>query len=719
MKIHLIVSDFSSHRTWAAGYQRATAEHDVQLTTVSADRWKWRMLTGAIDEVEPHVTSLMAADVILVDGGMLDARPLIQLLSKHNVRNNDATTTTSRRPTILLYMHENQLTTPFTQQDRDVVHQTHWHYGMIHFMSILAVDGVVFNSTTHQQAFCEALLRLIKEQCPVDSRSWYLERAQEAINNKFTKLYYGLDLDRLLLQTPTLPFNENHHQETLPVILWNARLEADKDPETFVEILQATRPNKFRLIVLGSDPTKEQSWYQRLQAEFGDELWHIGWCNDRTDYATWLHRADIVLSTAKHETFGISIVESVYCGALPLLPQRLSYPELFCTTTFAPHFYQSTSHAVHQLSQLLQLFATNPTQWAAAVSRCQQAVARFRWQEMGPLYDEFFARVARQGSLEGLHDKPTNEEQKLKRDDTTRASTTTDLIPITDANDARVQLYRPKSVRHSIDYHRQLRELRKEGIEPVLHGGRRATVRMLEAIGMGAKIKPLSFLTTNELAKGVLGPLQRKHAPEIPLYVSEKETLDTIRGQKLNSGDAILAMIQFPIPVDLSELLDNPPLLILEDVRNAENIGSILRTAFCLGITSVVASRTAWAALRDSRSARCSMGTMYYHRFFSAHDSLQETIELIRKAGIRVYGIEIGPEARPITPHGNRRNWAMVLGNEDAGMTHETRQVCHDIVFVPQAHGDSLNVGHAAAISLFELGRECPLPEHDGRAACS
>ena len=46
-------------------------------------------------------------------------------------------------------------------------------------------------------------------------------------------------------------------------------------------------------------------------------------------------------------------------------------------------------------------------------------------------------------------------------------------------------------------------------------------------------------------------------------------------------------------------------------------------------------------------------------------------------------------------------------------------KTCDKIVFVPQAHGDSLNVGHAAAITMFELGREGPKVEHDGRAACT
>eukprot|EP00977_Amphora_coffeiformis_P029156 scaffold39088_cov229-Amphora_coffeaeformis.AAC.6 len=261
-------------------------------------------------------------------------------------------------------------------------------------------------------------------------------------------------------------------------------------------------------------------------------------------------------------------------------------------------------------------------------------------------------------------------------------------------------------------------------MDPVLHGGRRATVRMLEAISLKSKcILPISFLTTRELAEKVFVASEQKEkslVPEdAPLYVAEKDLLDKIRGQKLNAGDAILAIVNFPVSCTLSEVLANPPILILEDVRNAENVGSILRTAFCLGITSVIASPTSWAALKDSRAARCSMGTLYYHRYYRSSSSLSETLIKIRDAGLCVYGIEIGSDAKPVRPHGADRNWAMVLGNEDTGLGTETRNACDSLVFVPQAHGDSLNVGHAAAITMFQLGSEGDTPLHDGKAACA
>ena len=58
---------------------------------------------------------------------------------------------------------------------------------------------------------------------------------------------------------------------------------------------------------------------------------HCGYVESRTEYARLLTRGDIVVSTAKHEFFGMSVLEAVRAGCRPVLPDRLSFPELFPT----------------------------------------------------------------------------------------------------------------------------------------------------------------------------------------------------------------------------------------------------------------------------------------------------------------------------------------------------------------------------------------------------
>ncbi len=48
---------------------------------------------------------------------------------------------------------------------------------------------------------------------------------------------------------------------------------------------------------------------------------HFGYA-DEAQYAALLHRADVVVSTALHEFFGVAVVEAIYCGCFPMLPRR-------------------------------------------------------------------------------------------------------------------------------------------------------------------------------------------------------------------------------------------------------------------------------------------------------------------------------------------------------------------------------------------------------------
>jgi len=698
MKIVLFVLDFASHVTWAQGY--ASREHDVRIKVIPSDRWKFRFLADAATLVDQVAWD---DDFVMVDG-MLDVTVLVALLKSR-----------PHPPKILLYLHENQCTTPFVTNDRDVTNQTHWHYGMAHYRSLCVVDGCIFNSRTHCHQFAEALPRVLNQQAPRNSVEWHLSHCRELLQRKCMVLPYGLDLQSLQQQKRVHP--------EVPVILWNARLQEDKDPATFIDLLQQIRI-PFRLIVLGSDPSKNQVWYARLRDCFADQLLFVGWCTNRTDYAAWLQQATIVVSTARHETFGISVVESVYAGALPLLPRRLSYPELFGNVDEI--LYKNIKDAVEKLSWLLGLYTNDFSAFERLQQKAKACIGGYDWSQMTQVYDDFFWNLSRGDSMQEVDAKVGTAmgesadniiaESTTQSEDNLPPASDQMIIRISDADDSRVQLFRPKSLRNHQEYHQQLSQLRQQGPEPALHGGRRAMVRMLEAISMGAKVKPIALLTNDELSNVLVEA--GLDTSNTPLYIAEnQELLNEIRGQKLNSGDSILSLILFPIASELQELIANPPLLILEDVRNAENVGSILRTAFCLGIKSVVASSTAWASLRDTRAARCSMGTMYYHQFYKA-ECLADTIRVIQESGITVYGVEIGENAKPIAPHGSDRNWAAVMGNEDLGLTTTVGDACDRIVLIPQAHGDSLNVGHAAAITMFELGREAPIPVHDGRAAC-
>ena len=94
-------------------------------------------------------------------------------------------------------------------------------------------------------------------------------------------------------------------------------------------------------------------------------------------------RGDIAVSTAKHEFYGISVIEAVRAGCIPFLPNRLSYPELFP----AEYLYENKN-----LFAELKLFLENPLE--AKKSAPRWLTDRFSWDFLRTKYLDWFAGTA-------------------------------------------------------------------------------------------------------------------------------------------------------------------------------------------------------------------------------------------------------------------------------------------------------------------------------------
>ena len=115
-----------------------------------------------------------------------------------------------------------------------------------------------------------------------------------------------------------------------PRILWAARWEFDKDPDTLFEACAQLRERgvDFRLSVIGEQFRASPPAFDWAEKEFADHIDRWGYQASRDDYQAALLDADVIVSTAQHEFFGISVVEAVAAGCYPLAPRRLAYPEV-------------------------------------------------------------------------------------------------------------------------------------------------------------------------------------------------------------------------------------------------------------------------------------------------------------------------------------------------------------------------------------------------------
>ena len=299
----------------------------------------------------------------------------------------------SARIPVALYFHENQLTYPWSPTDRDAQAKRDSHYGFINYVSALAADALFFNSPYHLDSFFEALPKFLKHFPDFNE----LDNV-DALRRKASVLPLGLDLRRLNqfrvsssgFQVSSPGFkNPKPETRNSKLILWNHRWEYDKNPADFFSALYALaeRGLDFQVVILGENFRNSPAEFKLAQEQLADHILHIGYAKNFSDYATWLWRSDILPVTSRHDFFGVSVAQAIYCGCYPLLPQRLAYPDLLPPKLHAQHFYRSQDELVEKLSYLLQ----TPFTPSAALT---QAVARFDWQEMAPLYDQTFQNLS-------------------------------------------------------------------------------------------------------------------------------------------------------------------------------------------------------------------------------------------------------------------------------------------------------------------------------------
>jgi glycosyltransferase involved in cell wall biosynthesis len=114
------------------------------------------------------------------------------------------------------------------------------------------------------------------------------------------------------------------------LIIWNHRWEFDKAPASFFNALREVQARgiDFRVALLGENFSTIPREFPAARDEFGSRIIRYGYVKSREEYEAWLDQGDIVVSTAIQENFGISIVEAVAHGCRPVLPNRLSYPEI-------------------------------------------------------------------------------------------------------------------------------------------------------------------------------------------------------------------------------------------------------------------------------------------------------------------------------------------------------------------------------------------------------
>jgi glycosyltransferase involved in cell wall biosynthesis len=257
---------------------------------------------------------------------------------------------------------------------------------MINWLSQLTADFVLFNSQYHLESWFGALPPLLRHY-PDHSHPELVA----AVRARSAVAPVGIALDAEHDQPPT-------GQAQAPLILWNQRWEYDKRPDRFFALLYRLQAAgiPFRLAVAGESFRSVPAEFTEARERLADHIVHWGYAPTRSDYQTLLRQANLVISTADHEFFGISILEAIAAGAFPLLPARLSYPELIPVMHHAECLYADEEELWHKAVDFLttQRAMPNVVFQSALQTLRQHIITTYGWPAAAQQTDRWLSTVA-------------------------------------------------------------------------------------------------------------------------------------------------------------------------------------------------------------------------------------------------------------------------------------------------------------------------------------
>ncbi len=358
-----------SHKAFLDGWINRS-RHEWTSLTLPAHKWKWRMRHSAVtfaEQIEQATRPAGGWDVLFCSD-MLNLSELRGLCPA-----------ASELPAVA-YFHENQLTYPVRRDDpRDL------HFAYTNMTTALAAEQVWFNSAFHRDDFLSALRELLGRMPDYPHLDAVDRIAQKSI-----------------IHPPGIaPLPERPERPGGPIrILWAARWEHDKNPDDFFSAVRtlAAGGAKFRLGVIGEQFDDSPAVFEGAQAQFAEVIDHWGYKPTRDEYEATLAWADVIVSTANHEFFGLSVAEAVAAGAYPLLPERLAYPELLDLANrphMREHFYDGDPAALAgRLIELARQIDNGDDIWAGRPGAARQAIERFYWPEVAGQLDDALAALA-------------------------------------------------------------------------------------------------------------------------------------------------------------------------------------------------------------------------------------------------------------------------------------------------------------------------------------
>ena len=186
----------------------------------------------------------------------------------------------------------------------------------------------------------------------------------------------------------------------------------------------------------------------------------------------------------------------------------------------------------------------------------------------------------------------------------------------------------------------------------------------------------------------------------------DKQKLDQM--SETHNHQGVIANIPPYEYVDVEDILayakekgESPFIVMLDEIEDPHNLGSIIRTAECCGVHGVIIPKRRAASV-NSTVSKTSAGAVEYMRIARVNN-LNDTIRFLKENDVWIYGTEMEGAVEY-----NKQDYSggccLVIGNEGQGMERMVKENCDVLVKIPMSGKiNSLNASVSAGIVMYEI----------------
>jgi 23S rRNA (guanosine2251-2'-O)-methyltransferase len=196
---------------------------------------------------------------------------------------------------------------------------------------------------------------------------------------------------------------------------------------------------------------------------------------------------------------------------------------------------------------------------------------------------------------------------------------------------------------------------------------------------------------------------------QITIQYVERQKLNELSETQAHQG--VVAMAAAHSYCELEDVLDNiklkkrtPFLLILDEIMDPHNLGSIMRTADAVGVDGIIIPKRRSVGL-TAVVAKTSSGAIEYVPVVKV-SNIAQTVDKLKEAGLWIMGADMNGES-DFFDTDLKGAVALVLGSEGKGISRLIKEKCDFLIKIPMSgHVESLNASVAAALLMYEVFKQ-------------